>query len=121
MALAKVTDPESGYTRQYIVIRQHDGGEPEILVEGEDFYIEDGVLYVISDKFSTYAVAYKDTMIPAYGGATYITTIKAPETGKASEQGGATVQVVDMNIVVAVLGAAAALLMAGVVVCAKRK
>lgn len=121
VALAKVTDPESGYTRQYIVIRQHDGEEPEILVEGIDFYIEDGVLYVISDKFSTYAVAYKDTMIPAYGGATYTTTIKAPETGKASEQGGDTVQAVDMNNVVAVLGAAAALLMAGVAVCAKRK
>ena len=121
VALAKVTDPESGYTRQYIVIRQHDGEDPEVLVEGVDFYIEDGVLYVISDKFSTYAVAYQDTMIPAYGGVTYTTTIKAPETGKASEQSGATAQAIDMNIVVAVLGAAAVLLMAGAVVCAKRK
>ena len=121
VALAKVTDPESGYTRQYIVIRQHDGEDPEILVEGVDFYIEDGVLYVISDKFSTYAVAYQDTMIPTYGGVTYTTTIKAPETGKASKQSGATAQAVDMNIVVAVLGVAAVLLMAGAVVCAKRK
>ena len=121
VALAKVTDPESGYTRQYIVIRQHDGEDPEILVEGVDFYIEDGVLYVISDKFSTYAVAYQDTMIPAYGGVTYTTTIKAPETGKASKQSGVTAQAVDMNIVVAVLGVAAVLLMAGAVVCAKRK
>ena len=115
VALTTVTDPESGYTRKYIVVRQHEGEEPEVLVEGVDFYIEDGVLYVISDRFSTFAVAYQDTMIPAYGSVTY--TVKAPETGSnASETGGASA-----NMAVAVAAAVAAVTLAGAIIFAKRR
>lgn len=84
VALAKTTDPETGYTRTYYVVRMHDGEEPEVLVEGRDFYIEDGVIYVISDKFSTYAVAYKDTLIPE---TTVTTSVTSPDTGASTSEG----------------------------------
>lgn len=84
VALAKTTDPETGYTRTYYVLRMHDGEEPEVLVEGRDFYIEDGVIYVISDKFSTYAVAYKDTLIPE---TTVTTSVTSPDTGASTSEG----------------------------------
>ncbi len=116
VALARVTDPESGYTRQYIVVRQHDGEEPEVLVEGVDFYIEDGVLYVISDRFSTFAVAYRDTLIPAYGNAEVTYTVSAPETGEnTTEEGGASAT--NMAIVIAMV----TVVLAGAAVFAKRK
>lgn len=76
VALAEATDPETGYTRTYYVVRVHDGEEPEVLVEGVDFYIEDGVIYVTSDRFSTYAVAYKDTLTPV-----------SPNTGVVAAEG----------------------------------
>ena len=110
MALTKVTDPETGYTRQYIVVREHNG-EIETLEEGVDFYIEDGVLYVISDKFSTYAVAYKDTQIPV------VYTVTAPDTGaNTTTENGASA-----NVSVAVVVAMAAIVLAGAAVFAKRK
>ena len=62
----------------------HDGEEPEVLVEGRDFYIEDGVIYVISDRFSTYAVAYKDTLIPE---TTVTTSVTSPDTGASTSEG----------------------------------
>lgn len=46
---------EEGYTRVYYIIREHDG-EIEILDATE----KDGALEFSSDKFSTYAIAYKD-------------------------------------------------------------
>lgn len=115
VALTEVTDPETGYARQYIVVRQHAGEEPEILVEGVDFYIEDGVLYVISDKFSTFAVAYKDTLLPVKEEVVY--TVTAPNTGKnTANEGGASA-----NLSVAVIAAIAAVTLAGAVVFTKRK
>ena len=109
VALMKVSDPATGYTRQYIVVRQHAGEEPEVLVEGVDFYIENGTLYVISDKFSTFAVAYKDTLLPV--------SMSAPDTGKnISENGSASV-----DVMVTVLGVVAAITLAGAVVLAKRR
>lgn len=115
VALTEVADPETGYIRQYIVVREHDG-EIEMLEEGVDFYIEDGVLYIISDKFSTYAVAYQDTLIPAYGGVAY--TVSAPDTGVNTKvDGGAT----STNMVVAVLAALTATALAGVAMFAKRR
>ena len=115
VALTEVTDPETGYARQYIVVRQHAGEEPEILVEGVDFYIEDGVLYVISDKFSTFVVAYKDTLLPVKEEVVY--TVTAPNTGEnTANEGGASV-----NLSVAVIAAIAAVTLAGAVVFAKRK
>ena len=115
VALTEVTDPETGYARQYIVVRQHAGEEPEILVEGVDFYIEDGVLYVISDKFSTFAVAYKDTLLPAKEEVVYAVT--APNTGEnTTNEGGASA-----NLSVAVIAAIAAVTLAGAAVFAKRK
>lgn len=111
VALAKVTDPETGYTRQYIVVRQHEGEEPEVLVEGVDFYIEDGVLHVISDKFSTFAIAYEDTQIPV------VHTIVAPETGaNTADESGATA-----SLSVATMVAIAVVTMAGVAIFTKRK
>ena len=116
VALTTVTDPESGYARKYIVVRQHEGEEPEVLVEGVDFYIEDGVLYVISDKFSTFAVAYQDTMIPAYGSVTY--TVKAPETGESTIEGSSAN---DNSMIMAIVTMIAAITIAGVAVFTKRK
>ena len=79
VALAKTSDPATGYTRQYFVVRDHNG-TVTVLTEGVDFYIENGVIYVISDEFSTYAVAYKDTLIP-----------KSPDTGEeVTAEAGAT-------------------------------
>lgn len=120
VALAKVTDPESGYARKYIVVRQHEGEEPEVLAEGVDFYIEDGVLYVISDRFSTFAVAYQDTMIPAYGGEIVSSrsfAVKAPETGVETAENGSA----DNTAIMALVVASAAMTLAGAVVFAKRK
>ena len=114
VALTEVTDPETGYARQYIVVRQHAGEEPEILVEGVDFYIEDGVLYVISDKFSTFAVAYEDTLLPV---EEVVYTVAAPNTGEnTANEGGASA-----NLSAAVIAAIAAVTLAGAVVFAKRK
>ena len=115
VALAEVTDPETGYSRQYIVVRQHEGEEPEVLVEGVDFYVKDGVLYVISDKFSTFAVAYMDTLLPVVTSTTY--SVKAPDTGEATEvDGGASA-----SLSVAVIAAIAAVTLAGAAVIAKRR
>lgn len=116
VALTTVTDPESGYARKYIVVRQHEGEEPEVLVEGVDFYIEDGVLYVISDKFSTFAVAYQDTMIPAYGSVTY--TVKAPETGESTIEGSSAN---DNSMIMAIVTMIAVITIAGVAVFTKRR
>ena len=108
VALAEVTDPASGYTRQYFVLRDHNG-VVTTLTEGVDFYIEDGILYVISDEFSTYAVAYKDTLLPVP---------KAPDTGDEVVAEGDTASV---SISTAVVLAAAAITLVGAVVFAKRK
>lgn len=115
VALTEVTDPETGYARQYIVVRQHEGEEPEVLVEGVDFYVKDGVLYVISDKFSTFAVAYKDTLMPARGEVVY--TVTAPNTGENTANEGGT----SANLSVTVIAAIAAVTLAGAAVFAKRK
>ncbi len=106
VALANVEEPASGYTRQYFVVRDHDG-TVTVLTEGVDFYIEDGVIYVISDEFSTYAVAYKDTLVP-----------KTPDTG---EKVTASVGATSVNLSVAVVAAMTAIILAGAVIIAKRK
>lgn len=115
VAVVEVTDPEDGYTRTYYVVREHDG-TIEVLTEGVDFYIKDGKLYIISDKFSTYAVAYRDTLIPAYGGVAY--TVSAPDTGANTKVDGG---VTSTNMVVAVLATLTATALAGVVMFAKRR
>lgn len=108
VALAKTSDPASGYTRQYFVVRDHDGAVT-VLTEGVDFYIENGVIYVISDEFSTYAVAYKDTLLP---------TPKAPDTGNEVVAEG---DVTSVSLGTAIVLASAAITLAGAVVFAKRK
>ena len=108
VALAKVSDPAAGYSRQYFVVRDHEG-TVTVLTEGVDFYIEDGVIYVISDEFSTYAVAYKNTLLPVP---------KAPETGDEAEaEGGAA----SVNASTAMVVAIAALTLVGAAIFAKRK
>lgn len=105
VALAKTSDPAAGYARQYFVVRDHDG-TVTVLTEGVDFYIEDGVIYVISDEFSTYAVAYKDTLVP-----------KSPDTGEeVVAEGDASVSA-STAIVIAI----ATITVAGAFVLAKRK
>ena len=108
VALAEVTDPASGYKRQYFVLRDHNG-VVTTLTEGVDFYIKDGILYVISDEFSTYAVAYKDTLLPVP---------KAPDTGDEVVAEGDTASV---SLSTAVVLAAAVITLVGAVVFAKRK
>lgn len=107
------TETPDGYERTFYVVREHNG-EIEVLVEGVDYYVENGKLYIYADKFSTYAVAYKDTLIPV----TY--TLKAPETGEATEaievEGGASA-----SLSMAVVTVMAAVTLAGAAVIAKRK
>ena len=106
VALATVSDPADGYTRQYFVLRDHNG-TVTVLEEGVDFYIENGVLYVISDEFSTYAVAYKDTLLP-----------KSPDTGEETAvEGGAA----SVSLSTAIVVTLAALTVAGALIFAKRK
>lgn len=107
VAIAEVEDPATGYTRKYIVARMHDG-EVEILEEGKDFYIENGIIYVVSDKFSTYAVAYQDTLIPA----------SAPNTGAATESASSSAS---SDLAVLTTIAIAAITLAGAAIFAKRK
>ena len=53
----KYTDVPKGYTRKYYVVRVHDGEKPTLL-EAE---MKNGKLVFETDKFSAYAIAYKDT------------------------------------------------------------
>ena len=66
--LCEVSEPQEGYTREWVVIRQHNGVS-EVL-PATKFFIKDGKLYVSSSEFSTYAVTFEDTKIP-----------EAPDTG----------------------------------------
>lgn len=106
VALATVEDPATGYTRQYFVVRNHDG-TVTVLTEGVDFYIEDGVIYVVADEFSTYAVAYKDILNPA-----------SPDTGAAARESGS---VETTSSIVTVAGVLAAITLAGAAMFTKRK
>ena len=53
-----ISEVEEGYTRKYTVIRVHDGVAEEL----ETTYNEDGTLTFSSDKYSTYAITYIDTL-----------------------------------------------------------
>ncbi|MBR3143727.1 hypothetical protein IKF12_00790 [Candidatus Saccharibacteria bacterium] len=66
--LCEVSEPQDGYTREWVVIRQHNGVS-EVL-PATKFFVKDGKLYVSSSEFSTYAVTFEDTKIP-----------EAPDTG----------------------------------------
>ncbi len=104
--LAEVTDPADGFKRTYYVVRYHDG-EPELLTEGEDFIIEDGKIYLFTDKFSVFALGYKDSPIVKL----------APDTGAAkSETGSASVNLSVVSVV-----AVASVALAGAAIFAKRK
>lgn len=87
--------PADGYVRTYYVVRCHDG-EIEELVEGEDFYVKDGVIYIIADKFSAYAVGYKDALAPV---VTVTTSVLSPNTGETTSEGASA----SSNMVVAVM------------------
>lgn len=109
VALATTSEPAEGYSRQYLVVHIVNG-EPILLTEGEDFFIEDGVLYLWTDEFSTFAVSYEDTLIPEV-------EPKAPETGVSTETTGSA----SANIVSMIAGAIATLTVAGAAVFVKRK
>ena len=53
-----LTKVEEGFTRTYYIVRYHDG-ESEIL----DTELNGNVLTFATDKFSTYAIAYKDVAV----------------------------------------------------------
>ena len=111
VALAKAEDPETGYTRQYFVIAKHgDSEEAVMLVEGVDFYIQDGQIYVISDKFSTFAVAYKDTLTP-----------KAPDTGNFTVKTGAADNTSASVVAMVAVAIAAVITLAGAVKFSKAR
>lgn len=84
--ISKVQD---GYTRTYYIVRYHDG-KAEIL----DATIDGNVLTFASDKFSTYAIAYTDTLN---------TPIENPSTGD-------NILVYVVTSVIAVLGIAGTLI-----------
>ena len=50
---------ETGYTRTFFVIRLHDG-KAEVIAK--DLVAKDGIVTFETDKFSTYAIAYEDTL-----------------------------------------------------------
>lgn len=110
VAVVEVPSVEDGYTRIYYVVREHDG-EIEPLTEGRDFFVKDGVVYIISDKFSAYAVGYTDTLIK--------TAVASPNTGVATSEGGSAT--VTNSLAVAVAGVATAIALAGAAIFAKRK
>ena len=111
--IAEATDPEAGYTRKYYMVSYH-RGEPELLEEGVDFEIVDGKIYLISNKFSVFALGYKDVLAPV---VTTTYSVTAPETGVNTVAEGSA----STNASVAVLGAIAAATLGGVAVFAKRK
>ena len=74
------------------------------------FFVEDGKLYIVSSKFSQYAMFYEDTLNPI--------PPKAPDTGnEAKVDGAATV----MSLGVTMLLVLSLMTLAGSVVAAKRK
>ena len=104
-----VMDDETpdGYVRTYYVVREHvvDGETViEVLTEGEDYFVKDGKLYIYADKFSTYAIAYKDTLAPV---VTVKTSVTAPETGEATSEGASASA--SSNMVIAVMTVVTAL------------
>lgn len=114
VCLGKVEGPADGYSRQFTVIRQHAGETPEVMTEGlkadGGFFVEDGKLYIVSSKFSQYAMFYEDTLNPI--------PPKAPDTGnEAKVDGTATV----MSLGVTMLLVLSLMTLAGSVVAAKRK
>ena len=78
--LCEVSEPQDGYTREWVVIRQHNGVS-EVL-PATKFFIKDGKLYVSSSEFSTYAVTFEDTKIP-----------DAPDTGNYTAESRSRVDV----------------------------
>ena len=116
VCLGEVEDPTDGYSRQFTVLRQHAGEAPEVLVEGlrEDggFFIEDGKLYIVSSKFSQYAMFYEDTLNPVP------TTPKSPDTGKkVNSHTGA----ISVNLSTAIIMVISLLALASALLVAKRK
>lgn len=111
--LPAVEGPEDGYTRHFMIIKNHNG-VITTLVEGEDFYVEDGVIYIISDEFSVYAVAYTDTLDEDEW-----TTIvsDSPNTGVFAGEGGSA----NASALVSVIATLVVLGLAGAVKLAKRK
>lgn len=69
IAIVETTAPAAGFTRKYYVVRYHDG-KAELLKENKDYMVKNGKIYIISDEFSVFGVAYEDTLIP-----------KSPDTG----------------------------------------
>ena len=118
--VAEVSDPEDGYSRQYYVVSRHGGEEPVLLTEGVDYEIKDGKFYLISNRFSVFALGFKDTLIPAVT-VTTTTTVTAPETGAytTSSSDGAEQDATSMVAVVAAISAI--VMLAGAVKSAKRK
>lgn len=115
VVLTTVEDPADGYTRQYLVVRLHNG-EATLLTEGEDadFYIKDGKLYVNSDLFSMFAVSYVDTKNET------VVTVKAPETGAVMTDGDSA-SADSVSLGVATVFVLAATTLAGAFIFAKRK
>ena len=98
IALMETEEPAEGYARQYVLVAQHGDEEPILLYEHEDFEIIDGVIYLMSDRFSTFAVTYVDTLLPV-----------APNTGRLTTDAadGATA---DASVVMAAVISLATLL-----------
>ena len=69
VVIVETTAPAAGFTRKYYVVRYHDG-KAELLKENKDYMVKNGKIYIISDEFSVFGVAYEDTLIP-----------KSPDTG----------------------------------------
>ena len=115
VCLGEVEGPADGYSRQFTVLRQHAGEAPEVMVEGlkadGGFFIENGKLYIVSSKFSQYAVFYEDTLNP-------IPAPKAPETGDTMKS---SFGVASVNLSVAIIAIITAISLAGAAVVAKRK
>ena len=80
VALAEVDEQApAGYERKFYVVAYHEGDDQAIiLTEGVDYKIVDGVVYIMSDRFSTFAVAYEDVPVENDDSSS---SVKSPDTG----------------------------------------
>ena len=85
----------NGYTREYIVVRYHDG---EAQIIGSSYDAEAGTVTFASDKFSTYALAYRDTL-------TAVADTGAATSEGASASTSAVASVVALASIIALIGA----------------
>lgn len=126
VAVAQVENAPEGYERKYVVVHLFENGAVKVLEENKDFYIGDGTLYILSSEFSTFAVAYSDTLVKSTEveesrQSDSESPVKTPNTGAAND--GGLFSEADQNTVIAmlVLVGMGAVALAALLMVAKRE